>query len=163
VPPKASSQAEQTRRDADQHARQLVSNAKKNADQILSQAKQQADQLLAETKSEAERQRTSAQRHVDDLNKQKESVAAHLAQISQLLGTQMPGLSDALKPAPAVPAVASSPARAVTAAPAPAGGAQRHAGARGRARPARPSRRRATSRPRLPTLTARDWVDRVTA
>ena len=57
---------------------------------------------------------------MDDLNKQKESVAAHLAQISQLLGTQMPGLSDALKPAPAVPAVASSPARAVTAAPAPA-------------------------------------------
>ena len=83
---KASAQAEQTRRDADQHSRQLVSNAKKNADQIVAQAKAQADQLLADTKSEADRIRTTAQRQVDELNKQKESVAAHLAQISQLLG-----------------------------------------------------------------------------
>ena len=90
---KASAQAEQTRRDADQHSRQLVGNAKKNADQIVAQAKAQADQLLADTKAEAERHRSAAQRHVDELNKQKESVAAHLAQISQLLGGQMPGIA----------------------------------------------------------------------
>ncbi|MGH3275353.1 MAG: DivIVA domain-containing protein, partial [Streptosporangiaceae bacterium] len=112
---KASAQAEQTRRDADQHSRQLVTNAKKNADQIVAQAKSQAEQLLADTKSEADRVRTQAQRHVDDLNRQKDSVTAHLAQISQLLGTQMPGLADALKqPAPAV---AASSTKAVTAGP----------------------------------------------
>ena len=87
---KASAQAEQTRREADQHSRQLVTNAKKNADQIVAQAKAQADQLLADTKSEIERHRASAQREVDDLSKQKESISSHLAQISQLLGTQMP-------------------------------------------------------------------------
>ena len=119
---KASTQAEQARRDADQHALQLVTNAKKNADQILAQAKSQADQLLADTKAEAERHRSSAQRHVDDLNKQKESVAAHLAQISQLLGNQMSGLGAAMQPA--APAVAGSPAKAVTAAPQANGGSQ---------------------------------------
>ncbi len=95
---KASAQAEQTRREADQHSRQLVGNAKKNADQIVAQAKAQAEQLLADTKSEIERHRASAQREVDELSKQKESISSHLAQISQLLGTQMGGLADALKP-----------------------------------------------------------------
>jgi len=62
--------------------------------------------------------RNSAQRQVDDLNKQKESVGAHLAQISQLLGGTMPGIAEALKPSSPQQAVASSPARAVTAGPA---------------------------------------------
>jgi hypothetical protein len=69
--------------------------------------------------------RNNAQRQVDELNKQKESVGAHLAQISQLLGGTMPGLADVLKaspqPQPAVaPAPAPAPARAVTAGPAEA-------------------------------------------
>jgi hypothetical protein len=63
--------------------------------------------------------RTAAQRHVDELNKQKESVAAHLTQISQLLGGQMPGIADALKPKPAVQAQAP---RAVAAPPSGNGG-----------------------------------------
>ena len=75
-----------------------MSNAKKNADQIVAQAKAQADQLTADAKNEMERHRTAAQREVDDLTRQKESISSHLAQISQLLGTQMPGLSEALKP-----------------------------------------------------------------
>ena len=75
-----------------------MSNAKKNADQIVAQAKAQADQLMADTKNELERHRAVAQREVDDLTRQKESISSHLAQISQLLGTQMPGLSEALKP-----------------------------------------------------------------
>ena len=87
---KASAQADQTRRDADSHARQLVSNAKKNADQIVSQAKAQADQLLAETKADAERRRAAAQRDVDELTRQKDSIATHLAQVRQLLGGQLP-------------------------------------------------------------------------
>jgi hypothetical protein len=48
-------------------------------------------------------------------------VAAHLAQISQLLGTQMPGLADALKQ-PAQAAVAAPAAKAVTAGPPSNGG-----------------------------------------
>ena len=75
-----------------------MSNAKKNADQIVAQAKAQADQLTADAKNEMQRHRAGAQREVDDLTRQKESISSHLAQISQLLGTQMPGLSEALKP-----------------------------------------------------------------
>ena len=78
---KASAQADQTRRDADSHARQLVSNAKKNADQIVSQAKTQAEQMLAETKADAERRRAAAQREVDELTRQKDSIASHLVQV----------------------------------------------------------------------------------
>ena len=89
---KASAQADQTRRDADSHARQLVSNAKKNADQIVSQAKSQAEQMLAETKADAERRRAAAQREVDELTRQKDSIATHLAQVRQLLGGQLPGM-----------------------------------------------------------------------
>jgi len=59
---------------------------------------------------------------VDDLTRQKESISTHLAQISQLLGTQMPGLADALKPAQghaAMPATAPAP-KAVAPGQAPA-------------------------------------------
>ena len=105
---KASAQADQTRRDADSHARQLVSNAKKNADQIVSQAKSQADQLLAETKADAERRRAAAQREVDELTRQKDSIATHLAQVRQLLGGQLPGM-DAVQAAQTKPAIAGDP------------------------------------------------------
>jgi hypothetical protein len=92
---KASAQADQTRRDADQHARQLVSNAKKNADQIVSQAKTQAEQLLAEVKADSERRRAAAQREVDELTRQKDPIASHLAQVRQLMGGQLPGMDSA--------------------------------------------------------------------
>ena len=62
--------------------RQLVGNAKKNADQIAGQAKTQAGQLLAEVKADAERRRAATQREVDDLTRQKDSIASHLAQAS---------------------------------------------------------------------------------
>jgi len=71
---------------------------------------------MADTKAEIERHRAGAQREVDELTKQKESISSHLAQISQLLGTQMPGLADALKPRQAVgtgqKAVGPAPAQA---------------------------------------------------
>jgi F0F1-type ATP synthase membrane subunit b/b' len=121
---KASAQADQTRRDADQHARQLVSNAKKNADQIVSQAKAQAEGLLAETKADAERRRAAAQREVDDLTRQKDSIASHLAQVRQLLGGQMAGMAGmdaAMQAAAPKPAIAADPAPAGT-----ASGAQRN-------------------------------------
>jgi len=102
---KASAQADQARRDADSHARQLVSIAKKNADQIVSGTKTQADQLLAETKADAERRRAAAQREVDELTRQKDSIATHLAQVRQLLGGQLPGM-DAVQAGQAKPAIA---------------------------------------------------------
>ena len=82
---KANAQADQTRRDADQHARQLVGNAEKNADRIAGQAKAQAEQLIAEVNDDAERRRAASNREVDDLIRQKDSIASHLAQLRQLL------------------------------------------------------------------------------
>src|SRR5260370_42634598 len=82
---KASAQADQTLRDADQHARQLVGDAEKNAGQIAGQAKTQAEQLLNEVNADAERRRAAAHREVDDLTRQRDSIASHLAQVRQLL------------------------------------------------------------------------------
>jgi len=74
----------------------------------VSQAKAQADQLLAETKTDAERRRAAAQREVDELTRQKDSIATHLAQVRQLLGGQLP--MDAAMQAPAPkPAIAADP------------------------------------------------------
>ena len=103
----ASAQADHTRREAEQHSKQLVSDAKKSADQIVAQAKAQADQLLADTRNEIGRHWSAAQRDADELTTQTESISSHLAQIRQLLGTQLP---TADKPAkPAQPAAGSGP------------------------------------------------------
>jgi paraquat-inducible protein B len=101
---KANAQADQTRRDADQHARQLVGNAEKNADQIAGQAKTQAEQLLAEVNADAERRRAATHREVDDLTRQKDSIASHLAQVRQLL----PGMN-AVQAAQTKPAITGDP------------------------------------------------------
>jgi len=74
---------------------------------------------MADTKSEIDRHRAAAQREVDDLTRQKESISTHLAQISQLLGGQMPGLSEALKPAQQTRHAVGAPAPKAVAAPAP--------------------------------------------
>ena len=86
----------------------------------MSQAKAQADQLLAETKADAERRRAAAQRDVDDLTRQKDSIATHLAQVRQLLGGQLlPGMDAATMQAPpAKQAIAAESAPAAPAAPA---------------------------------------------
>ena len=80
----------------------------------MSQAKAQADQLLAETKADAERRRAAAQRDVDELTRQKDSIATHLAQVRQLLGGQLlPGMDAATMQAPpAKPAIAAESAPA---------------------------------------------------
>src|SRR5207248_912070 len=77
---------EQTRREADAHAKQHVASARKNAEQILAEAKAEAERLLVETKAEAERHRSIAQRQVDELTRQKDSITGHLTQLRQLLG-----------------------------------------------------------------------------
>jgi vacuolar-type H+-ATPase subunit H len=83
--------------------RQLVSNAKKNADQIVSGAKAQADQLLTEVKADAERHRAATQREVDELTRQKDSIASHLAQVRQLLGAQVPSMDAVQAAHPSLP------------------------------------------------------------
>jgi cell division septum initiation protein DivIVA len=101
---KASAQADQTRRDAGQHARQLAGNAEKNAGQIAGQAKTQAEQLLAEVSADAGRRRAATHREVDDLTRQKDSIASHLAQLRQLL----PGMN-AVQAAQTKPAITGDP------------------------------------------------------
>jgi hypothetical protein len=71
----------------------------------VSQAKAQAEQLLAEVKADAGRRRAATQREVDELTRQKDSIASHLAQVRQVLGGQLPGM-DAVQAAQAKPAIA---------------------------------------------------------
>ena len=51
--------------------------------------------MLAEVNADAERRRAASRREVDDLTRQKESIASHLAQVRQLLpgmnAVQAPG------------------------------------------------------------------------
>ena len=86
----------------------------------MTQAKAQASQLLSETRSEADRHRAIAQRQVDELTRQKDSIASHLTQLRQLLGGQLPGMDEALQSAPAKPGIGSAPAPATAQAEAPA-------------------------------------------
>jgi len=68
------------------------------------QAKTQAGQLLAEVNADAERRRAATHREVDDLTRQKDSIASHLAQVRQLL----PGMN-AVQAAQAKPAATGDP------------------------------------------------------
>ncbi len=97
-----------------------MSSAKKNADEILAQTKAQADQFLAQAKAEADRHASAAQQRVEAANKQYETVQAHLAQISQLLGPGAASLGASSSPA----LQSSAPVRAVAAAPANGGSGQ---------------------------------------
>jgi len=67
---------------------------------------------VSEAKAEAERSRSSAQRQVDELTRQRDSITSHLAQLRQLLGgAPLPSMEE---PAPAVAAPAPKPALAAT-------------------------------------------------
>jgi hypothetical protein len=60
--------------------------------------------LLAEACADAGRLRAATDREVDDLTRQKDSIASHLAQVRQLL----PGMK-AVQAAQAKPAIAGDP------------------------------------------------------
>ncbi len=100
----ASAQAEQIRDRARKDAHQMVTNARANADELVAEARR----LLAEARMEADRIAAEARRQVEELNEQGSSVAAQLAQISQLLGPPAGGGEDD----PAEPSAASVPAAA---------------------------------------------------
>jgi hypothetical protein len=87
---KAVEQAEAVRRDADEHAKSLVGNARRNADQVIAEARAHADKVLSEAKGEAERNRRAAQRQVDELIRQRDSITGHLDQLRNLLSGTMP-------------------------------------------------------------------------
>jgi cell division septum initiation protein DivIVA len=87
---KAVEQAEAVRRDADEHAKSLVGNARRNADQVIAEARAHADKVLSEAKGEADRNRRAAQRQVDELIRQRDSITGHLDQLRALLGNTMP-------------------------------------------------------------------------
>jgi hypothetical protein len=79
------------RRDADDHAKQLVGNARRNADSVIAAARAHSDKVLSEAKAEAERHRRASQRQVDELIRQRDSITGHLDQLRSLLGATMPG------------------------------------------------------------------------
>jgi hypothetical protein len=84
---KSVERAEAVRRDADEHAKSLVSNARRNADQVIAEARAFADKLLSEAKTEADRNRRAAQRQVDELVRQRDSITEHLDELRNLLAT----------------------------------------------------------------------------
>ena len=88
----------------------------------MSQAKSQAESLMTEARTEAERRRVTAQREVDELTRQKDNIASHLAQVRQLLGGQLGAVPNVPNMDPSVGAPQAKPAIAESAPkPAPAG------------------------------------------
>ncbi|HEX4398679.1 MAG TPA: cellulose-binding protein, partial [Trebonia sp.] len=83
-------QNEQAKRDADERVRQLLEDAKRDADQVLADATAAATRLRTEADADAERRRATAQRDLNELSKQKDEVARHLAQMRQLVGSLLP-------------------------------------------------------------------------
>jgi len=82
---------------------------------------------MTEARTEAERRRVTAQREVDELTRQKDNIASHLAQVRQLLGGQLgavpnvPNMDPSVGAPQAKPAIAeSAPAPKPAPAPAPA-------------------------------------------
>ena len=87
---------------------------------MVAEARAHSEKLLSEAKSEAERHRRAAQRQVDDLVRQRDSIAGHLDQLRALLGASLPSgaAASGIDRAPAAPAAPAVPA-AVAAGEAP--------------------------------------------
>ena len=83
---KALAQADKVRTDAEQHAKELLSNARRNADRVVAEAREHAEKQISDSMIESERERTSATRQVEDLNRQRESITSYLDELRNLLG-----------------------------------------------------------------------------
>ncbi len=96
------------RREAEVHSQTLLSNARNNADEIVSEAREHAENIISEAVSDAERERTAAQREVEELNRQRESITGYLDDLRSLLSNDPIGnLAAASKlKAPEAPAMA---------------------------------------------------------
>ena len=104
---KAVEQAESVRRDADEHSKSLLGGAARATPSRCSpRPAQHADKVMSEAKAEAERTRRAAQRQVDELTRQRDSITGHLDQLRHLLGAMaVPGV-------PAGPAGSRRPSQA---------------------------------------------------
>lgn len=90
---RALERAEVVRHEADEYAKVLIASARQNADQVIAEARLYADKALSEGQAEAERNRRAAQRQIDELVRQRDSIAGHLDQLRHLLGArQVPPL-----------------------------------------------------------------------
>ena len=78
--------AERVRRDAAAQAQELLAQARATADRVITEARESADRAVTEALTEAERERSTAQRQVAALSRQRESVAAYLDELRSLLG-----------------------------------------------------------------------------
>ena len=66
------------------HAR-LLSNARHNADDIVSGAREHAETIISEAVTDAERERSLANKEVEELNTQRESITSYLDDLRSLL------------------------------------------------------------------------------
>ncbi|MGO1241129.1 MAG: hypothetical protein ACTMHU_06810, partial [Cellulosimicrobium funkei] len=105
-------QAEKVRSESDAYVKDLLSTARRNADQVVAEARAFADQTVSDAKAEAEQQRNVAQRQLEDLTRQHDSINTYLDELRGLLGSE----NEATK-APAKKAVpAGTPAQQARAA-----------------------------------------------
>jgi hypothetical protein len=91
----------------DPNSAEGISGSNNTNDIVVAEAGAKADQLLAEARAEADAHARTAQRRVDDMTRQYETVQAHLAEISQLLGQPSTGViaaqPEAVLAAPTLP------------------------------------------------------------
>ena len=83
---KALAQADKVRADAETQAKELLSNARRNADRVVAEAREHAEKQIGDALTESERERTTAARQVEDLNRQRESITTYLDELRNLLG-----------------------------------------------------------------------------
>src|SRR5690606_35795500 len=82
----AREQAEKVRSESDAYVKDLMSTARRNADQIVAEARAFAEQTVSDAKAEAEQQRNVAQRQLEDLTRQHDSINTYLDELRGLLG-----------------------------------------------------------------------------
>jgi cell division septum initiation protein DivIVA len=78
--------AETVRQEADAHANRVLTNARTNADEIVTEAREHAETIISEAVNDSERERSMAQREVEELNRQRESITGYLDDLRSLLG-----------------------------------------------------------------------------
>src|SRR5699024_2704173 len=78
--------AEEIRSKAEEQAARTLADARGAADRITQEAKQGSELLRSETSAKVERERRTAQRELDELNQQRESITTYLDELRGLLG-----------------------------------------------------------------------------
>jgi cell division septum initiation protein DivIVA len=78
--------ADDVRAEAEAHSKDNLASARSTADRLVSDAREMSDQILSDAMSMAERERITAHRQVEELNRQRESITAYLDELRGLLG-----------------------------------------------------------------------------